>query len=320
VNDVRQVVAIARVLLPAGRDRLARRFEVREGGHDVTSKELLEIVPGASALVADPSVPIDGALLDAAGDRLEVVANFAVGYDNVDLEACRERDIVVTNTPDVLTEATAELALALTLAAGRRMSDAERDLRAGKWRGWDPAAYRGIEIWGSTVGVVGMGRIGHRYARLAHGIGAEILYAGPSAKPEAERELGARRLEFEQLLEAADVVSLHAPATPETRGLIGARELDLIGPQGVLVNTSRGPLVDSEAVAAALRDGRLGAAGLDVYENEPEVSAALLAAPRAVLLPHIGSATISSRDAMANAVADNVIAVLEGRDPPSRVL
>jgi glyoxylate reductase len=199
------------------------------------------------------------------------------------------------------------------------MSDAERDLRAGNWRGWDPAAYRGIEIRGSTVGVVGMGRIGHGYARLARGIGAEIVYAGPSAKPEAERELGARRLEFEELLEAADVVSVHAPATPETRGLIGARQLELIGPQGILVNTARGPLVDSDAVAAALRDGKLGAAGLDVYENEPGVSPALLEAPRCVLLPHIGSATIPARDGMANAVADNVIAVLEGRDPPSRV-
>jgi glyoxylate reductase len=319
VNDRTQLVVIVRGLLPAGRERLAERFELREGGYGVTRAELLELVPGASAIVADPSVPIDGALLDACGDQLQVVANFAVGYDNIDLEACRQRDVVVTNTPDVLTEATAELALALTLAAARRMSDAERDLRAGNWRGWDPAAYRGIEIWGSTVGVVGMGRIGHRYARLAHGIGAEIVYAGPSAKPEAERELGARRLEFEQLLDVSDVVSLHAPATPETRGLIGARAVELIGPQGVLVNTSRGPLVDSEAVAAALHEGKLGAAGLDVYENEPEVSPALLDAPRCVLLPHIGSATIPSRDAMANAVADNVIAVLEGREPQSRV-
>src|SRR5215203_2122718 len=313
------MVVIARVLLPAGRDRLAERFELREGGLNATRADLLAMVPGASALVADPSVPVDAQLLDTCGDQLKVVANFAVGYDNVDLEACRERGVAVTNTPDVLTEATAELALALTLAAARRMSDAERDLRAGRWLGWDPAAYRGIEIWGATVGVVGMGRIGHRYARLARGIGAEIVYAGPSSKSEAESELGARRLEFEELLSTADVVSVHAPATPETRGLIGAREVELIGPQGLLVNTSRGPLVDSEAVAAALREGKLGAAGLDVYENEPEVSPALLEAPRCVLLPHIGSATVPARDAMASAVADNVIAVLDGKQPPSRV-
>lgn len=320
MNEDRQLVVVARVLLPAGLDRLAERYELRVGGLDATRQDALRIAPGANALVADPSMPVDSEVLDACGDGLRVVANFAVGYDNVDLEACRERGIVVTNTPDVLTEATAELAMALTLAAARRMSDAERDLRSGHWRGWDPAAYRGIEIWGSTVGVVGMGRIGHRYARLAHGLGAEIAYAGPTAKPEAESEMGACRLKLPELLEAADVVSLHAPATPETRGLIGAAELELIGPEGVLVNTSRGPLVDSEAVAAALEAGTLGAAGLDVYENEPQVSPRLLEAPRCVLLPHIGSATIPSRDGMAGAVADNVIAVLEGRDPPNPVV
>jgi glyoxylate reductase len=319
MNTERQIVVVARVLLPAGRDRLADLYELREGGLDATREDLLAMVPGASALVADPSVAIDADVLDAGGEGLRVVANFAVGYDNIDLEACRQRGVVVTNTPDVLTEATAELAIALTLAAARRMSDAERDLRAGHWRGWDPAAYRGIEISGSTVGVVGMGRIGHRYAGLAHGLGAEIAYAGPNAKPEAESELGARRVDLAELLEAADIVSLHAPAIPETRGMIGAAELELIGPHGVLVNTSRGPLVDSEAVAAALEGGTLGAAGLDVYENEPDVSPRLLQAPRCVLLPHIGSATVPARDGMARALADNVIAVLEGGNPPSRV-
>ena len=320
VSNDRKVVVIARVLLPAGREPLAERFEVREGGMDADRDRILELAQGADAFVADPSLSVDRELLDACGEGLRVVANFAVGYDNIDLDACRERGVTVTNTPDVLTEATAELALALTLAAARRMSDAERDLRTGRWRGWDPAAYRGIEIWGSTVGVVGMGRIGHRYARLAHGLGARIVYAGPTPKPTAESELGARRLEFDELLGASDVVSLHAPAIPETRGLIGSRELELIGPDGVLVNTSRGPLVDSEAVAAALQDGTLGAAGLDVYEGEPEVPRSLLEAPRCVLLPHIGSATVPARDGMARAVADNVIAVLEGGEPPSRVI
>jgi glyoxylate reductase len=319
MNADSQIVVIARILLPAGRERLADRYELREGGLDATREDLLAMVHGASALVPDPSVAIDAELLDAAGRQLRVVANFAVGYDNVDLDACRERGVVVTNTPDVLTEATAELAMALTFAAARRMSDAERDLRAGNWRGWDPAAYRGIEIWGSTVGVVGMGRIGGRYARLAHGLGARVIYTSQSPKPGAENALGARRLELRELLEASDVVSIHAPSTPETKGLIGAAEVELIGPEGVLVNTSRGPLVDSDAVAAALESGTLGAAGLDVYENEPEISPRLLKAPRAVLLPHIGSATIPSRDGMASAVADNVIAALEGKEPPSRV-
>src|SRR5882757_5229672 len=189
VNSDSQVVVIARALLPAGRDRLAERFDLREGGLDATRADLLKLVPGASALVADPSVSVDRAILDAAGESLKVVANFAVGYDNVDLDACRERGVIVTNTPDVLTEATAELAMALTFAAARRMSDAERDLRAGRWRRWDPMAYRGIEIRGSTVGVVGLGRIGARYALLAHGLGAKLVYTSRSPKPEAESEL-----------------------------------------------------------------------------------------------------------------------------------
>jgi glyoxylate reductase len=315
----RPLVTIARVLLPAGRDLLVERFELREGGLDSTRKEVLALAPGAAALVADPTVPVDAELLDTCGTGLKLVANFAVGYDNIDLAACRERGVLVTNTPDVLTEATAELALALTLAAARRMSDAERDLRAGRWTGWDPAAYRGIEITGSTVGVIGMGRIGTRFAALAHGLGAEIVYSGPSRKPEAESELGARHLLVEELLERADIVSLHAPASDETRSMIGRHQLDLIGPGGLLVNTSRGPLLDPDALADALEAGTLGAAGLDVYPNEPEVPPRLLEAPRCVLLPHIGSATVPSRDGMARAVADNVIAVLEGREPVSRV-
>src|SRR5262245_38791895 len=186
MNTDAQVVVVARVLLPAGLEPLRERFEIREGGLDVTRERVLELAPGANAFVADPSIPVDAELLDACGDGLRVVANFAVGYDNVDLDACRDRAVTVTTTPDVRTEATAELAIALTLAAARRMSDAERDLRAGRWGGWDPAAYRGIEIAGSTAGVIGMGRIGHRYARLARGLGAEIVYAGPSTKPDAE--------------------------------------------------------------------------------------------------------------------------------------
>ena len=320
MNDKRQLVVIARVLLPVGRDLLVERFELREGGLDSTSEDVLALAPGAAALIADPTVPVDAELLDACGTGLKLVANFAVGYDNVDLSACRERGVLVTNTPGVLTEATAELALALTLAAARRMSDAESDLRTGRWTGWDPAAYRGIEIAGSTVGVIGMGRIGTRFAALAHGLGAQIVYSGPSRKPEAESEFGVRRLLVEELLERADIVSLHAPASDDTRGMIRRHQLDSIGPEGVLVNTSRGPLVDPEALADALEAGTLGAAGLDVYPNEPEVPKRLLDAPRCVLLPHIGSATIPSRDGMARAVADNVIAVLEGRDPPNRVV
>jgi glyoxylate reductase len=319
MNSHPQVVVVARALLPAGLEPLRERFEVREGGLDADRDDLLALAPGADALIADPTVPVDADVLEACGDGLRVVANFAVGHDNIDLAACAERGVLVTNTPDVLTEATAELALALTLAAARRLSDAERDLRAGRWRGWDPAAYRGLELRGATAGVVGLGRIGRRYAEMARAVGAEIVYTARSRKLDAERELGARPLELPDLLEAADIVSIHAPASSETRKMIGARELELIGPQGVLVNTSRGPLVDADALAGALGSGTLGAAGLDVYEDEPEVPESLLEAPRCVLLPHIGSATVKARDGMARAVADNVIAVLERREPPSLV-
>jgi glyoxylate reductase len=319
-SDSAPVVLIARRLLPAGRDRLAARCQLREGGLDAALDDRLKLAPGVDAIVADPSVPVDDRLLDAAGERLRVVANFAVGHDNVDLDACRRRGIAVTNTPGVLTNATAELALALTLAAARRTSEAERELRAGRWRGWDPGHLLGLELSGATFGVVGMGRIGRRYAELVRGFDGAIVYASRSPHPDAERDLGARRIELDELLAAADVVSLHVPATAETAGLIGAAELDAMRSHAVLVNTARGPLVDAEALARALREGSIGAAGLDVYEGEPEVPQALLAAPRCVLLPHIGSATTRARDAMAALVADNVLAVLDGNEPPNRVV
>ena len=314
------VIAIARVLLPAGLRPLRERGEVRSGGLDASPEDVRMIVAGADVLVADPTVPVDAALLDAAGPQLGLVANFAVGLDNVDLEQCQSREVAVTNTPDVLTNATAELALALTLAAARSLNEAEADLRAGRWRGWDPAAYRGLELSGSTVGVVGMGRIGSRYAELLGGFGVELLYTARSPKPEAADRLGATWVELDELLGRSDVVSLHAPAGPDTDNLIDDAALGLMRRHAVLVNTSRGSLVDLDAVAAALREGRLGAAGLDVYPDEPKVPKEILDAPRAVLAPHIGSATVKARDAMARTVADNVIAYLDGREPPNPVV
>jgi glyoxylate reductase len=313
-------VLVTRRLLPAGMERLAGQCELREGGLDVTAQELLELARGVDAIVADPTVAVDDALLEAAGTRLRVVANFAVGYDNVDLEACRRRGVAVTNTPDVLTNATAELALALALAAARHMSEAEADLRGGRWRGFDPSAYLGMELSGATFGIVGMGRIGRRYAELVRGLAGETLYTSRSRKHDVERELGVRPVPLEELLRRADVVSLHLPATAETTGLVGAPELSTMKPGAILVNTARGPLVDSRALARALQDGEIGAAGLDVYEHEPDVPTALLEAPHCVLLPHIGSATTRSRDGMARLVADNVLAVLRGTDPPNRVV
>ena len=314
------IVLICRRLLSAGRDRLAARCEIREGGLDATPEELVALAPGTTAIVADPSVAVGEELLDAAGEGLRVVANYAVGYDNVALEACRSRGIAVTNTPGVLTNATAELALALTLAAARRLGEAEGELRAGRWSGWDPGDMLGLELSGATFGVVGMGRIGRRYAELVAPLSGAILYTSRSPKSDVERGLPAARVQMEELLARADVVSLHVPATPETIGLIGAAELNAMPRHAMLVNTARGPLVDAEALARALRDGAISAAGLDVYEHEPNVPQALLDAPRCVLLPHVGSATTRARDAMAVLVADNVLAVLDGAEPPNRVI
>jgi lactate dehydrogenase-like 2-hydroxyacid dehydrogenase len=301
-------IVIARHLPEAGRALLAERFEVDMGGPG----ELAERVRGAAALVADPTVRVDGALLDAAGDSLKVVANFAVGYDNVDLAACEERGVIVTNTPDVLTNATAELALALMLAAARRMGEAERLLRAARWTGWHPGQLLGMELGGSTVGIVGLGRIGTRVAELLRGFDVTLIYTARSPHAE-EAHLGAQYAPLDELLARADFVTLHVPLSQETRHMIDAEAFGRMKRGAVLVNTSRGALVDSAALARALADGQLFAAGLDVYEHEPDVPAELLAHESVVLLPHIGSATHAARDGMARLVAENVIAVLEGR-------
>jgi glyoxylate reductase len=272
-------------------------------------------VAGAAALVADPSVPVDAPLLEAAGPSLRVVANFAVGYDNVDVPACRARGVVVTNTPDVLTNATAELTVALMLAAARRIGEGERLVRAGRWTGWEPGQLLGRELAGATVGIVGLGRIGTRVAELLRSFGVELLYGARSRRPEAEATLGARHAELDELLGRSDFVTLHLPLTPETRHLIDRRALARMKRGAILVNTARGALVDANALADAIAGGRLGGAGLDVYEHEPQVPPALRALERVVLAPHIGSATAVARDGMARLVAENVIAVLEGREP-----
>jgi len=312
-------VVVARYLPAAGRERLAERFDVDEGTAALDRAELMRRVAGADALVADPTVAVDADLLDAAGPRLRVVANFAVGYDNVDVDACRARRVAVTNTPDVLTNATAELTVALMLAAARRLGEGERLLRAGRWTGWEPGQLLGRELSGAVVGIVGLGRIGTRVAELLRGFGVESLYAARSRHLEAEERLGARHATLEDLLAESDVVTLHAPLTPETRHLIDRDALARMKPGAVLVNTSRGGLVDAAALADALARGRPAAAALDVYEEEPRVPEELLALEQVVLAPHMGSATTAARDGMALLVADNVIAVLGGGAPVTPV-
>ena len=267
------------------------------------------------AIVADPSIPIDAELLDVAGGSLKVVANFAVGHDNIDLEAVRERGVRATNTPDVLTNATAELAITLMLAAARRVAEADALTRSGQWPTEEELL--GRELAGASVGLVGFGRIARRVAELLRCFEVRLLFASRSDAPAPP---GAERRELGDLLADSDFVSLHVPLTTETRHLIDATRLAQMKPGAILVNTSRGAVVDTVALVDALRSGRLGAAGLDVYEDEPQVPLELRELPNTVLLPHLGSATDTTRDAMARLCVENVIAVIEGREPPTPVV
>lgn len=312
-------VTIARVLLPAGRDLLADRFDLVEGGLNSSREQLVGLVPGSVALVADPTVPVDVEVIEAAGPGLRLIANFAVGHDNIDLEAAAAAGVIVTNTPDVLTDATAELAAGLAFAAARGIPAYDRLLRDGRWTGWDPGGFRGIELSGATVGVVGLGRIGSRFAAIMAGTAGRLVYCSRSPKPGLERELDLEPMGLEEVLACSDLVSIHLAATPDNHHLFDRDRIAGMKRGAILVNTARGSLVEAEAVAEALEAGRLGAVGLDVFEDEPEVPRCLLDAPRTVLTPHIGSATFRARDEMARTVARNVVAVLEGGEPPNPV-
>lgn len=272
-------------------------------------------LPEAEALIALLTVKVDPALLDRA-PRLRIVANAVVGYDNVDVPACHARGIHVTNTPDVLTDATADLAMALLLAAARRLPQAEASLRAGGFRGWGFWDYLGRDLHGATLGILGMGRIGQAVARRALAFGMEIQYTNRRRLPaEVEAELSARAVDWDTLLTTSDVLSLHAPATPETRHLLDEAALARMKRGSFLINTARGTLVDEAALVRALRDGPLAGAGLDVYEREPAIEPGLLELNNVVLLPHIGSATTGTRERMARLAARNVQAVLTGGEP-----
>jgi len=290
--------------------------------HDrpLSADELHAAVAGADAAVTLLHDRVDDAFLDAAGPGLRIVANVAVGYDNVDVEACARRDVVVSNTPGVLTEATADIAFALILMSTRRLGEGERLIRARTPWSWSMFFMLGTGLQGKTLGIVGLGKIGQATARRARAFGMEIAYAGRRRAPdELEAELGARFLPLDELLATADVVSLHCPLSSETRHLIDATALARMRPSSHLVNTTRGPVVDEAALAEALRAGAIAGAGLDVFEREPEVHPELLGLENVVLIPHLGSATIETRTAMGVLAAENVAAVLGGSAPVTPV-
>jgi len=318
-------VFVTRKIPDRGLNEITRAFRtsVWPNEEPPSRKEIIENARECTGLVTLLSDPIDAEVLDAL-PRLKIVAQYAVGYDNIDVEHATKRGIMVTNTPGVLTETTADLAWGLLMAASRRIVEADRYVRRGKWRvAWGPEMLLGVDVYGATLGIVGMGRIGYAMAKRATGFGMTILYTSRSMTDitmKAERELGAKRVDLDILLRSSDFVSIHVPLTKETRHLIDRDKLAVMKPTAILINTARGPVIDEEALAEALANGRIRAAGLDVFEKEPlAADSPLLDLDNVVLTPHIGSASIETRSRMAEICARNLVAGLQGQRPPNLV-
>lgn len=315
-------VYVCRPLLGRALAMLQERCEVKvwpDPDRPPPREVLLEEARQAEGLVTLVTERVDELLLQAA-PRLRVVSNVAVGYDNVDVASATRRGVVVTNTPDVLTETTADLAWALMLAAARRVAEADRFTRAGRWSSWGLELMLGQDVHGRTLGVVGLGRIGRAVARRAVGFGMRVLYTSRRRHEDAERDLGVEWRGLDDLLAEADFVTLHTPLTPETRHLIHRGRLRRMKPTSVLVNTSRGAVVDEAALVEALREGWIWAAGLDVFEQEPlSPDSPLLSLDNVVLAPHVGSASFTTRARMCEIAVENCMAVLGGRRPPNPV-
>jgi glyoxylate reductase len=316
-------VLVTRVVPDAGLDPIRQACEVDLWTDELPPPrdELLRRVAGVDGLLALLTDRVDDELLDAAGPQLKVVSNFAVGFDNIDVQALTRRRIPGGNTPGVLTETTADLAFALLMAAARRIPESVDYVRAGRWRTWGPMLLMGVDIHGGTLGIVGFGRIGREMARRARGFGMEILYHDVHpASPEDEAQLGARRVDMAELLERSDFVTLHVNLTDETHHLIDAEALRAMKSTAVLVNTSRGPVVDPVALEAALRGGEIFAAGLDVTEPEPlPADHPLVGLPNCVVVPHIASASRVTRDRMAAMAAANLLAGVRGERLPTPI-
>ncbi len=299
-----------------GIDLLKSRYDVTVGERGEYDREerLKEVIGSYHALLCCLSTPVTSDILKA-GNKLRIVSNYAVGYNNVDVETAKEMGILVANTPDVLTEATADCAFALLLSVARRIREAEDSLRAGEFDGWHPFGFLGTELSGKTAGIYGMGRIGRAFARRAHGFGMKILYNNlKRLEPEDETKYYARWADsLDELVHESDVVSLHCPLTPETRHAINKKRLAKMRQNAILINTARGPIVDEAALAQTLHENRIGGAGLDVFELEPKVHPDLLTAPNCVLLPHIASATRETRARMSALAASSIISHLEGK-------
>jgi glyoxylate reductase len=317
-------VVVTRKLPDAIETRMMELFDVRLNLEDkaMTKAELIEAVKAADVLVPTVTDRVDAALLSQAAPGLRLIANYGTGVDHIDLASARQRGITVTNTPDVLTEDTADMTMALILAVPRRLCEGERVLRAGQWPGWSPTWMMGHRIYGKRLGIIGMGRIGQAVARRARGFGLAIHYHNRRRVPEhVESALEATFWEsLDQMLARVDIVSVNCPHTPATYHLLSARRLKLLRPHAYVVNTARGEVIDENALTRMLRAGELAGAGLDVFEHEPAVNPKLVELPNVVLLPHMGSATIEGRLDMGEKVLINIKTFADGHKPPDRVL
>lgn len=294
--------------------------EVSHLDRPLTREELIEKVKGVDAILSQLVDKVDGEVMDAAGPQLKVVANYAVGYDNIKVADAHSRNIQVTNTPDVLTDAVADHGMALMLAAAHRVVEGDRFSRAGKYHGWQPFLLLGQDVYGKTLGVIGMGRIGGALARrAAKGFGMKVIYHDRAANAELDVEIGSKNVEMDELLKTSDFVSVHVPLLPETKHLISTPQFEMMKKTAILINTARGPVVDEVALLNALKNGDIFAAGIDVWENEPELTPGLKDLENIILTPHTASATVEARDNMSKVAAENISAVLKGQEPPNLV-
>ncbi|ABS60994.1 MULTISPECIES: 2-hydroxyacid dehydrogenase [Fervidobacterium] len=304
-----------------GINMLKERFEVDvyTGEEFLSKEEMIKRAEYADAIVTQLRDPIDKEFIYSL-KKAKIIANYAVGYNNIDIEAAKERGIYVTNTPGVLTEATADIAFALILAVARRIVESDKFVREGKFVGWKPKLFLGYDLYGKTLGVIGMGRIGQAVARRALGFGMNIVYYNRNRLPEEiEKQYNAKYVNIDELVEISDYISLHTPLTKETYHLINKERIAKMKPNAILVNTARGPVVDEQALYEALKERRIAGAGFDVYENEPVLTPGLEKLDNVVLLPHIGSATYETRDKMSEIVAINVMEALDGKRPSNCV-
>lgn len=312
-------ILVTRRLPRLAMELLEENFHVECNPNDrgFTHNELLQHVKGKQGLLPLLTDSIDSEVMDSAGKGLKIIANYAVGYNNIDLEAATARKIAVTNTPGVLTETTADLTIGLLVAVARRVTEGETFARAGRYQGWGPLLFLGSDVHHKTLGILGFGRIGRAVAKRATGFNMRTLYHDlQRASLEKEREVNAEFVDRATLLREPDFITLHVPLVPETRHLIGSNELSLMKPTAFIINTSRGEVIDEEALVEALRAGKIAGAGLDVFEHEPCIHPSLLDMDNVVLLPHIGSASIETRTRMGIVAAQNMIAALKGSVPP----